>query len=124
MLSRASAEELRPGDTLGPYRLEAILGQGQMGVVYRAVRKDQAEVFALKVLRRELSEDDSFRRRFEREGEIAGSLTHKRLVPVVDRGVIEGHHFLAARYVPGKSLAERIAQEGRLEAAEIGRVVS
>ncbi|HEX2110616.1 MAG TPA: serine/threonine-protein kinase [Gaiellaceae bacterium] len=108
---------------LGPYRLEEVLGEGRMGVVYRAVRDADGAVVALKVLRRELSDDHAYVRRFEREGEIASGLDHPHLVPVVDRGNAEGRRFLAARYVRGRSLAERLG-ESPLVPLELARVVA
>jgi serine/threonine protein kinase len=114
--------ELAQGETVGRFRLEAILGQGQMGVVYHA-RRDDGEEVALKVLRQELSSEESYRRRFEREGEIASGLDHPHLVTVVDRGEVEGRYFLAARYLPGGSLADRLGV-GVLSPAEVVRVVA
>jgi serine/threonine protein kinase len=120
--ARASAD-LQPGARLGPYRVEGTLGEGGLGVVYLAVRDPDGQAVALKLLRPELSADETYRRRFEREGEIASGLSHEHLVPVLDRGTLEGRYFLATRYVRGPSLAERIA-EGPLAAEEIVRVVS
>src|SRR5687768_15170327 len=111
---------LRPGVRLGPYVLEEMLGEGSMGIVFRASR-DDGTVIALKVLRPELSGDDAYRRRFEREGRIASTLTHPHLVEVVDRGEADGWAYLASRYVPGESLAERLGREGPLPVEDVVR---
>jgi serine/threonine protein kinase len=116
--------ELLLGETLGPYRLEEILGEGQMGIVYRAARDPAGTPVALKLLRAELSADPVYRRRFTREGEIASGLDHPHLVRVLDVGEIEGRHFIAAEYVPGSSLAERIAHTGQLAPSELVRLVT
>lgn len=97
------------GTVLGPYRLVAVLGRGSMGIVYLAERTEEGERVALKVLPRELGEDEVYRRRFVREGEIAGKLEHEHLVPVLAIGEAEGWSYLAARYVEGASLAERLS---------------
>jgi serine/threonine protein kinase len=110
------------GARLGPYTLEEELGRGSMGTVYRAAR-DGREV-ALKVLRRELASDETFRRRFEREGRIAASLRHPHVVEVVATGEIDGLPYLASRLVSGQSLAERIHDTGPVPGPELVRIVS
>jgi len=110
MFGGTAAPELAAGDRLGPYLLEEVLGEGGVGIVFKAVHEPDETVVALKVLRRELSDDDTYRQRFAREGRIAGSLSHPHLVPVVDAGEEDGHPYLAARYVEGVSLAELLDQ--------------
>jgi serine/threonine-protein kinase len=116
-----AASSLRSGARLGPYVLEEMLGEGSMGIVFRASR-DDGTVVALKILRPELSGDDGYRRRFEREGRIASSLTHPHLVEVVDTGETNGWTYLAARYVPGESLAARLEREGPLPVETVVRI--
>jgi serine/threonine protein kinase len=101
--------ELDIGDQLGSYRLEARLGDGAMGVVYRAVRDPDGAIVALKVLRDELADDEVFRRRFTREAKAATEVEHRNLVRVLDAGESDGRFYLAARYVDGRSLADRLA---------------
>jgi len=113
MSAGPATAELEAGGRLGPYRLDELLGEGGVGLVFRAVREPDGTVVALKVLRAELSGDDTYRKRFAREGEIAGGLSHPHLVPVVDAGEADGHPYLAARYVEGVSLAE-LLEEGPL----------
>jgi serine/threonine protein kinase len=112
-VSDQPASTPEPGTRVGPYVLEGVLGQGSMGIVFRASH-DDGSVVALKVLRPELSGDEAYRRRFEREGRIASSLTHPHLVEVVDAGESDGWTYLASRYVPGESLAERLERDGPL----------
>jgi serine/threonine-protein kinase len=109
------AAEPELGERLGPYRLEAVLGEGGMGVVYRAARDPGGELVALKVLRRELSGDDTYRRRFERECRIAAGITHKHLVRVIGSGESDGRPYLATEYIAGRTLAEQLAAEGPLQ---------
>jgi serine/threonine-protein kinase len=110
------------GDRFGPYLLEEELGRGSMGTVYRASR--EGSQVALKVLRYELSSDTTFRRRFEREGRIAASLTHPHVVEVIDAGEAHGLPYLASRLVVGRSLAERLEETGPLPDDELARLAS
>jgi serine/threonine-protein kinase len=116
--------ELRPGDVFGPYRIEAVLGQGATGIVVRAVRHGSEEPVALKVLRSELTGDELYTRRFEHEARAAGEVVHPHLAPVVDSGTLGGRHYLAMRYVPGGSLADRLAARGPLPLADVLRLAA
>lgn len=103
---RASTEI---GDRLGPFTLEAVLGEGGMGTVYRATREHSAEVVAVKVLKQALSRDEVYRRRFDREAHVAREVRHRHLVPVLESGDDRGVRYMAMAYVDGRSLEERIA---------------
>jgi serine/threonine-protein kinase len=107
---------------LGPYRVDSVIGEGAMGIVYRAHDAGGAAV-ALKVLRPELADDAVYRRRFEREGRIAGELRHRHLASVLEVGEDGGVPYLAARYVEGESLAERL-ERGRLSPGELVRLAA
>jgi len=122
-MGRSAALELQPGDRLGPYKLVAALGEGGMGIVFRADRLSGG-VAALKVLRRELSGDETFRRRFEREGRIAAQLHHPHLVEVVDSGEVNGLHYLASRFVEGETLADRLERDGSLPLPQLVRIAA
>jgi serine/threonine protein kinase len=95
-----------------------------MGVVFRALRELDGETVALKVLRDELAGDELYRHRFQREARIASELAHEHIVPVVDFGEASGRLYIAARYVHGLSLSERIASLGSLPLAEVLRLAS
>jgi serine/threonine protein kinase len=112
------------GERLGPYRLEARLGEGAMGVVYRAVRDPDGAIVALKVLRDELADDEVFRRRFTREAKAATEVEHRNLVRVLDAGDSGGRFYLAARYVDGRSLADRLGADGPLPLTGLLRLVT
>jgi serine/threonine protein kinase len=116
---RAAVEELKPGTRLGPYLLESQLGEGGMGIVFKAVREPEGDVVALKVLRRELSHDDTYRRRFSHEARAAQAVRHKHLVPVLEEGEIAGRTYLAVGYIEGRSLEDRIKEEGPLPVDDI-----
>jgi serine/threonine-protein kinase len=119
-------KELEPGEEFGPYRIAALLGEGGMGRVYDATGPAKARV-ALKLMRPNLAADDAFRRRFERESELADKVDHPHVVPVLDRGEIDGVLYIAQRFVDGRSLGDELSRHGTLPlealvrlAAEVG----
>ena len=120
----ASNRELEPGDTLGPYRLESVLGEGGMGLVFKAHRDGDDRPVALKVLKRQLSGDLIFQQRFQHEARAAAEVRDRHLVAILESAEWDGRHCLASDYVDGGSLTERIASGGPLPLADVVRVVT
>jgi serine/threonine-protein kinase len=120
---RPRAAELSVGDSLGPYRLERLLGEGGMGLVFQAVREPDGDVVALKVLKLELTEDDVYRQRFVHEARSASEVRHPNLVPILEAGDLDGRSYLAVAYVAGRTLEDRIQAEGGLPVPELVRLV-
>ena len=79
------SEPVAIGATLGQYRVEAKIGQGGMGVVYRALDTKLNRQVAVKFLSAEVA-DAGARRRFQREAQMASALNHPHLVTVHDIG--------------------------------------
>jgi serine/threonine protein kinase len=106
--------DLAAGNRVAGYVIEGMIARGGMGVVYRARQLRPSRLVAVKVISPELASDRDFRRRFERETEIAASIEHSNVIPVY--GVGEESHllYLAMRYVEGTDLRSVIAAEGRL----------
>jgi tetratricopeptide (TPR) repeat protein len=96
------------------YRIEAVIGRGGVGTVYRAVQLSLQRDVALKLLTAEQSADSSFRKDFLDESILAASLDHPHVVPVYDAGEVEQVLYMAMRYVPGSDLQGMIRREGRL----------
>jgi serine/threonine-protein kinase len=107
---------------MGGYTLQEVLGEGALGVVYRAVHQPTGEIVALKLLKPELGASDLHARRFAHEARAAVELRHRHLVPVRDAGVLEGRPFIAAEYVEGGSLAAVISGSGPLAVDKALRV--
>jgi streptogramin lyase/predicted Ser/Thr protein kinase len=105
------------GTEVGGYRIEAVLGRGGMGAVYRAEETALGRKVALKLIAPELARDDRFRERFLRESRIAASLDHPHIVPIFRAGDDDGALFLAMRYVEGTDLAKLLHDEGALPPA-------
>ena len=120
----ASDRELEPGDTLGPYRLESVLGEGGMGLVFKAHRDGDDRPVALKVLKRQLSGDLVFQQRFQHEARAAAEVRDRHLVAILESAEWDGRHCLASEYVDGGSLTERVAASGPLPLADVVRVVT
>ncbi|WP_374350433.1 protein kinase [Chitinimonas sp.] len=92
--------------TLGHYRIDAQVGQGAMGIVYRAVDQRLDRTVALKVLRLSLtsSERAEYAGRLQQEARSAARLNHPGIITVYECGDIDGYAFLAMEFVEGKSL--------------------
>ncbi|MDQ3341758.1 MAG: protein kinase [Myxococcota bacterium] len=93
------------------YRIEERLGEGAMGIVYRAKHIKLARDFAIKVLHPQLLTNEKVRRRFEHEAEVAATLRHDNVIGVVDVGeTSEGLCFLVMDYAEGDTLSALIGQ--------------
>jgi serine/threonine protein kinase len=99
------------------YRVEALIGVGGMGRVYRA-RGENGEQVALKFLHPELAGDDVLCGRFRREAQIAREIRSPHVVAVLGEGVFEGRLYLRQRFVAGGSLQQRLLSEGSLTVLE------
>jgi len=109
---------------VGPYQLQAELGQGGMATVYRAWDTVHQRTVALKVLPPTLSHNLVFVERFRREAQVAIQLSHPHIVPVYEANVAGGVAYLAMEYLPGGSLEDRLRQQrGPLDLALAVRIV-
>jgi serine/threonine protein kinase len=108
----AATFAVNPGTTLGPYRIESILGKGGMGVVYRALDTRLNRPVAVKFLFDGLA-DPAARRRFQREAQTASSLNHPHILTVHDAGDFEGRQYLVTEFVDGGTLRDWARAEKR-----------
>jgi len=105
-----SPPQLSPGSTFGPYRVDALIGAGGMGQVYRATDPRLGRSVALKVLLPELSLDPESGSRFEQEARVLASLNHPNIAAIHGLEESGGVHALVLEFVEGPTLAERIAR--------------
>jgi serine/threonine protein kinase/TolB-like protein/Tfp pilus assembly protein PilF len=102
MMSQLPAP-LLTGRRLGVYELQAPIGAGGMGVVYRALDTNLNRPVAIKFLSDQLA-DPASRRRFQREAQTASSLNHPHILTVHDAGDLEGRQYLVTEFVDGGTL--------------------
>ena len=100
-----------PGFQLGTYRIEERLGEGGMGIVYRALDTKLNRPAAVKFLSADLA-DTSARRRFQREAQTASSLNHPHILTVYDAGEFEGRQYLITEFVDGGTLKSWAVTKG------------
>ncbi|HEY6424868.1 MAG TPA: protein kinase [Pseudonocardiaceae bacterium] len=103
------------GGHVAGYRIDALVGRGGGGMVYRATHRHLGRTDALKLLAPDLALDRAFQRRFEREAMMAAALDHPHIVPVYDAGEADGVLYLAMRLVEGPDLATMIHTNGPLD---------
>lgn len=103
------------GRTLaGAYRLEAVLGRGAMGVVYRARHVLMGDDFAVKVIHEDLAAEEDVRSRFVQEARALTRLNHRHIVQIRHCGEEQGRLFLAMDLCEGESLRDLLEREGAL----------
>lgn len=102
------------GDAFAGLAVGELLGEGGMGRVFKASAPD-GQTVALKVLRTELSADEGFRKRFEREATVATRVDHAHVVKTIAAGEHEGVLYLTQEFISGGSLDETLEREGTLE---------
>ena len=121
-LPAPEVEEVAPSDPLlgtvvaDRYQVQALIGRGGMGAVYRAEHVHMKKVMALKILHPAMSLNAEVVARFEREAVAAGRLRHPGIVTATDFGDLgDGSFYLALEFVDGKSLSDVLAKTGALD---------
>ena len=97
------ASELQPGGIFGAYRIDALVGQGGMGVVFRATDTQLNRSVAIKLLRDDPNDFEA-KGRFIREARLAAQLQHPGIVAIYGVGEIDGMPFIAMEWIDGTSL--------------------
>lgn len=111
------------GDIVGQYRIERPLGQGGMASVYLAYHERLDRHVAIKVMRANLLDDESFTTRFTREAQIVARLEHPHIVPIYDFSTHEGQPYLVMKYIEGITLKERMVR-GHMSYHDISAVMT
>lgn len=121
---------LSEGERVGHYQIISLLGSGGMGDIYLARDTRLGRKVALKFLPEYLTNDDSRVRRFKQEARAASALNHPNLLTIYEIEQVDGRYFIAAEFVDGETLRERM-KSGRLKssaaleiAAQIARALS
>lgn len=101
------------------YQIIKSIGEGGMANVYLAYDTILDRDVAVKILRGDLSNDDKFVRRFQREALNASSLSHPNIVEVYDVGDDNGQYFIVMEYIEGKNLKDLLKKRGKLTVTEV-----
>lgn len=110
---------LKPGMMLGDrYEIIELVGSGGMSEVYKAKDHKLNRYVAVKVLKREFSDDRNFVSKFRVEAQSAAGLSHPNIVNVYDVGEDEGIYYIVMEFVEGITLKEYIMDHGRLSAEQ------
>ncbi|MBI4617366.1 MAG: protein kinase [Planctomycetes bacterium] len=121
-LDRRGAQLLGPGDRLGGFVVEKILGEGGMGVVYLANQLSLGKKVAVKVLPPDLGKNPEFISRFNREARALAALNHPNIVTIIDKGFENDLYYFVMEYVEGISLRQ-VLREKKLTADEALRII-
>lgn len=113
-----SLPQVQAGDRLGPYRVEAFIGAGGMGEVYRATDVRLERLVAVKVLPQRYVQNDYALERFHREARAVSALNHPNICTLYDIGDSNGQPFLVMELLDGRSLKECMSSR-RLSLTEI-----
>jgi serine/threonine-protein kinase len=98
---------------VGRYRIEGVLGEGAMAVVYAGFDPDIERKVAIKCLHQQVAADPAYRSRFLVEARAAGHLTHPHIVTIFDVGETDdGRSYIAMERLPGETLAGKVSREG------------
>ncbi len=125
-LSEATTSQLQAGTQVGPYKLEAPIGAGGMGQVFRAVDTRLRRTVAIKFLLGRDMASPAQRRRFLQEARAASALNHPNIVVIHDISQQDGIDFLTMEHVPGQTLKDLIPAEGMPidKVAELGSQIA
>ncbi len=115
-----SLAALGPGAQFGPrYRIEAEIGEGGMGKVYKAYDCDLDRIVALKLVRPELARDANSLQRFKQELLLASRISHRNILRIHDLGDVGGVKFISMAYVQGMDLQDLITKSGKLQTERV-----
>jgi serine/threonine-protein kinase len=107
----------------GKYRIGRRIGVGGTGVVFEAERLADGEVLVVKTMRPVFADNVDLQRRLRREVEVARSVPHPGIVPVLDEGVLpDGSPYIVMVRVEGESLSRTLLREGVLPPAEVAAI--
>jgi serine/threonine-protein kinase len=128
LITNAQADAIRSGDrpktmTFGSYEIVGKIGEGGMGIVYKAFKTDQPDrPVALKILHQRAATDTESNLRFKREANILVQMKHPNIVAGYDFGEINSRLFIAMEYLDGKMLSKVIKERGVLEEKTILKI--
>ncbi len=115
--------EFSVGAEIAGYRLDELIGQGGMAVVWRAYDARLDRQVALKIMAAQLASDSAFRQRFIRESRAAAAVDDPHIIPVFGAGEASGVLYIAMRYIRGGDVRTLIDREGPLPPARAADII-
>ncbi|GIV89682.1 MAG: protein kinase [Chloroflexus sp.] len=112
------------GQTLGRFEILSELGRGGMAVVYKARQTDLDRIVALKILPPGLTSDQSYIARFRQEARSAARLEHPHIMPIYEVGEVAGYHYIAMKFIQGRTLKQLLQQEGALSVRRAAQILA
>ncbi len=112
------------GETFGQYEITGVIGEGGMGVVYRAQDTKLHRDVALKVLPLDTAQNDELLKRFTREANAAAGLDHPNIIDIYNLDTQDGLYYIAMRYVEGETLSQLLQREGPLPLSRAADIVA
>lgn len=103
------------GQRIGGYEIMGKLGEGGLGVVYKARQLSMGRIVALKVLHERWVTDDEFRKRFLVEARLVGRLSHPNLIQVIDVGRYKSTLYFSMEFVDGEPVDATLDKDGRMD---------
>jgi len=107
------------GESLGSFKIDGTLGEGAMGVVYRATHEATGRAAAVKVVHKEIAQRGKAYERFQREAEILKQFRHPNIVRFYALGRFQGTSYIAMEFVQGVTLERVLADRGELPWQEV-----
>jgi serine/threonine protein kinase len=102
-----------PGTTIDRYRVEAVVGAGSMGDVYRGIDVDLQRRVAIKILSERHRDNKELRARFVREARAVAAISHRNVVQVFTTGTFDNRPYIAMEFLDGIDLGTSVAKDGR-----------
>jgi len=121
---RQRESAIAPGERFAGFELEERIGEGGMGVIFRARDPRLGRDVALRIIAADVAGDAVTRARLNRESNALGSVDHPNVVPIYDAGESDGRLYIASRWVNGTSLSALVAEQGPLEPRRAVRIVN
>lgn len=112
------------GTTLSRFEIISELGRGGMAVVYKARQTDLDRIVALKILPPEMTHDSSYIARFRQEARSAARLEHPHIMPVYEVGEANGLHYIAMKFIQGRTLKDLVQAEGALSVQHAAQILA
>jgi serine/threonine protein kinase/HEAT repeat protein len=113
------------GSQLGHFRIESVIAEGGMGVIYKATHDVIGRQAAIKVLSEKYSSDKNMIKRLHREARSVNRIGHPAIIDIFDFGQTSDHReYFVMEYVPGQSLAELMSDRGRLPWSTIAPILA